>query len=57
MFAYVGAFTTPERKWHGDGINVYGLNAASAGGRMCSSHGQSVVSRRGRGSTGCSASG
>jgi 6-phosphogluconolactonase len=23
MFAYVGAFTTPERKGHGDGIHVY----------------------------------
>ena len=23
LFAYVGAFTTPERKGHGGGINVY----------------------------------
>jgi len=31
MFAYVGAFTTPERKGHGDGINVYRMDAASGG--------------------------
>ena len=29
MFAYVGAFTTPERKGHGDGINVYWMDPAS----------------------------
>ena len=29
MFAYVGAFTTPERKGHGDGINVYRMDPAS----------------------------
>lgn len=26
MFAYVGAFTTPQRKGHGDGINVYRMD-------------------------------
>jgi hypothetical protein len=31
MFAYVGAFTTPERKGHGDGTNVYGMDAGSGG--------------------------
>src|SRR5271157_2824106 len=31
MFAYVGAFTTPERKGHGDGINVYRMDPASGG--------------------------
>src|SRR6185312_13295292 len=29
LFAYVGAFTTPERKGHGGGINVYRVNPAS----------------------------
>ncbi|MBV8132483.1 MAG: lactonase family protein [Alphaproteobacteria bacterium] len=29
MFAYVGAFTTPERKGHGGGINVYRVDPAS----------------------------
>jgi 6-phosphogluconolactonase len=29
LFAYVGAFTTPERKGHGGGINVYRLDATS----------------------------
>jgi len=29
MFAYVGAFTTSERKGHGDGINVYRMDPAS----------------------------
>src|SRR5271168_3142487 len=28
MFAYVGCFTTDERKSRGEGINVYRLNAA-----------------------------
>jgi 6-phosphogluconolactonase len=28
-FAYVGAFTTPERKAHGDGINVYRIDPVS----------------------------
>ena len=28
-FAYVGAFTTPERKGHGGGINVYRVDPAS----------------------------
>jgi len=28
-FAYVGAFTTPERKAHGDGINVYRIDPPS----------------------------
>jgi 6-phosphogluconolactonase (cycloisomerase 2 family) len=31
MFAYVGAFTTPERKARGDGINVYRMDPASGG--------------------------
>jgi 6-phosphogluconolactonase (cycloisomerase 2 family) len=30
LFAYVGAFTTPERKGHGGGINIYRVDAASA---------------------------
>jgi 6-phosphogluconolactonase (cycloisomerase 2 family) len=30
LFAYVGAFTTPERRGHGGGINVYRLDPASA---------------------------
>ena len=29
VFAYVGAFTTPERKGHGGGINVYRVDPAS----------------------------
>ena len=29
MFAYVGAFTTPERKGHGDGLHVYRMDPAS----------------------------
>ena len=29
LFAYVGAFTTPERKGHGGGINVYRVDSAS----------------------------
>ena len=29
LFAYVGAFTTPERKGHGGGINVYRVDLAS----------------------------
>jgi len=29
LIAYVGAFTTPERKGHGGGINVYRVDAAS----------------------------
>jgi 6-phosphogluconolactonase len=29
MFAYVGAFTTPERKGHGGGINVFRVDPAS----------------------------
>jgi 6-phosphogluconolactonase len=29
LFAYVGAFTTPDRKGHGGGINVYRVDAAS----------------------------
>jgi len=29
LFAYVGAFTTPDRKGHGGGINVYGVDPAS----------------------------
>src|SRR5689334_3833825 len=29
LFAYVGAFTTPERKGHGGGINVYRVNPVS----------------------------
>ena len=29
MFAYVGAFTTPDRKGHGGGINVYRVDRAS----------------------------
>ena len=29
LFAYVGAFTTPERKGHGGGINVYRVNPTS----------------------------
>ena len=29
FFAYVGAFTTPERKGHGGGINVYRVDPAS----------------------------
>ena len=29
MFAYVGAFTTPERKGHGDGIHVYRIDPVS----------------------------
>ena len=29
LFAYVGAFTTPERKGHGGGINVYRVDPAS----------------------------
>jgi 6-phosphogluconolactonase (cycloisomerase 2 family) len=29
MFAYVGAFTTPERKGHGGGINVYRVDPVS----------------------------
>ena len=28
-FTYVGAFTTPERKGHGGGINVYRVDPAS----------------------------
>jgi 6-phosphogluconolactonase (cycloisomerase 2 family) len=31
MFAYVGAFTTAERKGHGDGINVYRMDARTGG--------------------------
>jgi 6-phosphogluconolactonase len=30
LFAYVGAFTTPERKGHGGGINVYRVDPTSA---------------------------
>ena len=29
LFAYVGAFTTPERKGHGGGINVYRVDPTS----------------------------
>ena len=29
LLAYVGAFTTPERKGHGGGINVYRVDPAS----------------------------
>src|SRR5581483_8645614 len=29
LFAYVGAFTTPERKGHGGGITVYRVDSAS----------------------------
>src|SRR6266496_2914689 len=29
LFAYVGAFTTPDRKGHGGGINVYRVNPNS----------------------------
>ncbi|HMD63664.1 MAG TPA: lactonase family protein [Stellaceae bacterium] len=29
LFAYVGAFTTPERKGRGDGINVYRMDPSS----------------------------
>ena len=29
VFAYVGAFTTPERKGHGGGINVYRVDPSS----------------------------
>src|SRR6516165_7525610 len=29
IFAYVGAFTTPERKGHGGGINVYRVDPTS----------------------------
>jgi 6-phosphogluconolactonase len=29
LFAYVGAFTTPERKGHGGGISVYRVDPAS----------------------------
>jgi len=29
LFAYVGAFTTQERKGHGGGINVYRVDPAS----------------------------
>ena len=29
LVAYVGAFTTPERKGHGGGINVYPVNPTS----------------------------
>src|SRR5215831_4656993 len=29
LFAYVGAFTTPERKGHGGGINVYRVDPSS----------------------------
>jgi len=29
LFAYVGAFTTPERKGHDGGINVYRVDPAS----------------------------
>jgi 6-phosphogluconolactonase (cycloisomerase 2 family) len=29
LFAYVGAFTTPERKGHGGGINLYRVDQAS----------------------------
>jgi 6-phosphogluconolactonase len=29
LFAYVGAFTTPERKGHGGGINLYRVDPAS----------------------------
>ncbi|MGD9616953.1 MAG: lactonase family protein [Alphaproteobacteria bacterium] len=29
LFAYVGAFTTPQRKGHGGGINVYRVDPAS----------------------------
>src|SRR5690348_16869643 len=29
LFAYVGAFTTPDRKGHGGGINVYRVDRAS----------------------------
>jgi 6-phosphogluconolactonase (cycloisomerase 2 family) len=29
QFAYVGAFTTPERRGHGGGINVYRVDSAS----------------------------
>ena len=31
MFAYVGAFTTAERKGHGDGINVYRMDSRTGG--------------------------
>jgi 6-phosphogluconolactonase len=30
LFAYVGAFTTPERRGHGGGINVYRVDPTSA---------------------------
>jgi len=29
LFAYVGAFTTPDRKGHGGGINVYRVDPTS----------------------------
>ena len=29
MFAYVGSYTTPERKGHGNGINVYRVDPRS----------------------------
>ena len=29
LFAYVGAFTTPDRKGHGGGINVYRVDSSS----------------------------
>ena len=31
VFAYVGAFTTAERKGHGDGINVYRMDSRTGG--------------------------
>lgn len=31
MYGYVGAFTTPQRKAHGDGINVYQINPEHGG--------------------------
>jgi 6-phosphogluconolactonase (cycloisomerase 2 family) len=31
MFVYVGAFTTPKHKAHGDGINVYRMDPATGG--------------------------
>ncbi len=37
LFAYVGAFTTPERKGHGGGINVYRVDPAWAPGATYSS--------------------
>src|SRR4051812_10425223 len=37
LFAYVGAFTTPERKGHGGGINVYRWSRIPAPGATNSS--------------------